>query len=173
MSQELIVKNYNLDKKNRVAGVVTVSALTIVIVSMIATMWWPIVFLFAPALWASFGILVGGIESQAKCTYFRDIAAERNSDIKRHKEQYPSLYEGDRENWLNKTGPFRQLDVAKAMLTGKPLTYAFKSKETDEFGGSIQGGVEIKGFTMTVQEKRINSDIQMWKEAYENAKNLK
>lgn len=173
MSQELIVKKYSLDKANRVAGIATVSALTLATIALSVAAWWPVVFLLAPAFFVSYAILVSGIEQNAKATYYRDIVAVRDSEVKRHLERYTSLYEHSRDIFFSKTASFNRSTLAKAVLTGKPATFVFDTKVTDKFGGCIKSGVEVRGFTMKIQEKNHPSDVQMWSEAFENASLLK
>lgn len=174
MSKELIVKNYGLEKKSRIAGVAVVSALSLGIIGMVVASWWPIVFLMAPALAASFSILTSGIASAAKGTFFRDVVVERDEEgrLKQERKLYQALYARSQENWNNLAPSISRFDIAKAVVTRKPLTVVFSEKKTDAFGGKIQGQAVIEGFTLTVREKNCPSDIQMWGEAFDNAHRL-
>lgn len=173
MSQELIVKKYSLEKGSRIAGVAIVTAITLASIACFVAAWWPIVFLLAPALLISNGILVSGIESNAKATYYRDIVGGRKAEVMRDYKLYPSLYENGKNNFMEKLPAFRSSLILKAVLTGQPVSFVLDTKKTDKFGGRIDSGIEINGFIMTIQEKNHPSDIQMWSEAYKNAALLK
>lgn len=173
-NQELVSQTYTLNKGERVMGLSVISGASLALIAFIIPFWWPVVFIMAPALWIAYGILISNVEAPALMTYYRDCIASKDSQLMHYKEKYPSLYENERKNFLdNKQLYMNRFKIAKAMLTGKPETFVFATTKTDEFGGCIQSGVEIKGFTMKIQEKKVQSDIQMWSDAYDNAIRLK
>lgn len=162
-----------VSKIDRFAGVGVVTAVTAFIIGSFVTSWLPVLFLAVPALAGIYGILVGGISGRAKWLYFTNIEAEKDSEIKRNKKNYPSLYGQDWERFNNRTRNLTVSSIAKSIFTGKPAKVVFDTKPTDSCGGYIESRMEVQGYKILIGEKHYPSDIEMWKSAYDNAVKLK
>lgn len=169
---ELMHKEYRLNKIDRMVGVGLMGAGTIVALYFAVTVTLPIAIIAIPTLLGAYASLIGGIEGTSKWQYFNDVVVERDSEIRSYRE-YPSLFQDKYSKWKNRQHDFNGIKIAKAMLTNKPATFVFSSKNTDEFGGRIDSVVEISGFRMFIKEKEYQSDLQMWASAWDNATKLK